>query len=385
MNFTLGASAYPSPSYRWERSNDSGSTWFPIDGATSATYSFTPQFIDDGAEFQAIASNSQGDITSHVATLTVMPTVYAGGFNINGSGISVPGYWLNGVWVPLTPLSSQQSSWVYSLAVSGGQIYAAGYSVDDSGTTYAGYWLNGSWVQLGINGIITCITKTENHIYAGGYCWTTGINVAGCWLDGSWIPLPPFSGSKPSTVTSLAVVGNDVYATGQNMNVLGQTVAGYWLNGQWQTLAANGSSNCIVVSGGVIYVGGAIATDAGYWVNGEWMGVTASGSVTSLCVEGGDVIAGGYLSMGAESPGGIPGYWLNGGWVAFPQLSSSYPSRVNAIAISGADIIAAGYSSNTPATIDGVPGYWDNRAWVGLPTLNPPPGQGSEVNSIYVQ
>lgn len=44
-------------------------------------------------------------------------SIYAEGFSRNGSGVGVPGYWKNGVWIGLTPLDSAQDSFVYSLVV----------------------------------------------------------------------------------------------------------------------------------------------------------------------------------------------------------------------------------------------------------------------------
>ena len=70
VTFTAAASGCPTPSYAWRRSAD-GVTWAPIAGATSATYTFTPQASDNTALFQVVASNSAGAVPGAVVVLTV--------------------------------------------------------------------------------------------------------------------------------------------------------------------------------------------------------------------------------------------------------------------------------------------------------------------------
>ena len=75
--FTAAASGNPTPSVQWMVSTDSGATFNDVPNATSATYSFTATFAQNGDEFEAVFSNSLGSATSTAATLTVqtVPTV----------------------------------------------------------------------------------------------------------------------------------------------------------------------------------------------------------------------------------------------------------------------------------------------------------------------
>ena len=56
---------------QWQVSIDGGATFTNISGATSTTYSFTATAADNGDEYQAVFTNSVGNVTTSAATLTV--------------------------------------------------------------------------------------------------------------------------------------------------------------------------------------------------------------------------------------------------------------------------------------------------------------------------
>jgi hypothetical protein len=75
-SFSVAATVSPSgtPSYQWQRSNDAGTSWANVAGATSATLSLTGLTVeaDGNARFRAIVSAaSAASVTSNAATLTV--------------------------------------------------------------------------------------------------------------------------------------------------------------------------------------------------------------------------------------------------------------------------------------------------------------------------
>lgn len=70
-SFTAVAAGNPPLTYQWERSNDGGTTWAAVSGATASTYSFTAVAGDNGAKFRCVATSSCGAGTSVVATLTI--------------------------------------------------------------------------------------------------------------------------------------------------------------------------------------------------------------------------------------------------------------------------------------------------------------------------
>ncbi|MGA8296373.1 MAG: G1 family glutamic endopeptidase [Acidimicrobiales bacterium] len=74
-SFTASASGSPTPTVQWYESTDSGASFNPISGATSATYSFSAVTVDNSYEFEATFTNSSGSATTNAATLSVAPAV----------------------------------------------------------------------------------------------------------------------------------------------------------------------------------------------------------------------------------------------------------------------------------------------------------------------
>jgi len=69
--FTAAASGSPAPTVQWQRSDDNGLTWVPLAGATATTYSATAAAADQGAQFEAVFTNTTGTATTGPATLSV--------------------------------------------------------------------------------------------------------------------------------------------------------------------------------------------------------------------------------------------------------------------------------------------------------------------------
>jgi hypothetical protein len=70
--FTSVAIGNPAPTYQWQISTDSGSTWTNILGATSASYTTPPTTSgQDQYEYRCVATNSAGTTDSSAATMTV--------------------------------------------------------------------------------------------------------------------------------------------------------------------------------------------------------------------------------------------------------------------------------------------------------------------------
>ncbi len=90
--FSVIATGTPAPTYQWQSSRDGGTTYTPIAGATSATYT-TPATSagDTDTRFRVVVSNSQGTVTSTAATLTVASVAPAGALSVFAGNVYGPG------------------------------------------------------------------------------------------------------------------------------------------------------------------------------------------------------------------------------------------------------------------------------------------------------
>lgn len=70
--FTAAATGTPTPAVQWRRSQDDGTTWHPLSGATSDNL-VVPNVTasQNGNEYDAVFANATGSATSNPATLTV--------------------------------------------------------------------------------------------------------------------------------------------------------------------------------------------------------------------------------------------------------------------------------------------------------------------------
>ncbi len=181
------------------------------------------------------------------------------------------GYWKNGTWIPLFVASPASFSNVNSVEVSGGNVYASGYSTQSNDYPIISpcYWINGSLVELAIPQLdmlgglantvvaaVPCMALSGNDIYVGGNLSVAATAVSGStlvpgyWLNGKWVTLPLPSGSSGGLVTSIRILGADVYVGG-GLNPVSPTtvgIPGYWLNGSWvpQALPTDSSTGSVI-------------------------------------------------------------------------------------------------------------------------------------------
>ncbi|HZK82373.1 MAG TPA: NF038122 family metalloprotease, partial [Humisphaera sp.] len=70
-SFTAIATGSPAPTEQWQVSTNGGSSYSPISGATSATYSVSAAAALNGNLYRAVFTNASGPVNSSAATLTV--------------------------------------------------------------------------------------------------------------------------------------------------------------------------------------------------------------------------------------------------------------------------------------------------------------------------
>jgi hypothetical protein len=72
--FIAAASGSPAPTVQWQVSTNGGTTYTPIAGATSVTYTIAATMLSqNGSLYEAVFTNAAGTVTTAPATLTVQP------------------------------------------------------------------------------------------------------------------------------------------------------------------------------------------------------------------------------------------------------------------------------------------------------------------------
>lgn len=89
--FTASAIGTPTPTVQWEKSGNAGSTWAPIAGATSPSFTTSATaLVDNGTLYRAVFTNAAGSATSQAARLTVT-TAPSVGLSLLAGDIGGPG------------------------------------------------------------------------------------------------------------------------------------------------------------------------------------------------------------------------------------------------------------------------------------------------------
>jgi hypothetical protein len=87
--FVSSASGGPAPTVQWQESTN-GTDWSNIAGATNGTFTFAPVAGDNGKQYRAVWTNTQGTATSNASTLTINQTPAAPGVTVtNNCGSSL--------------------------------------------------------------------------------------------------------------------------------------------------------------------------------------------------------------------------------------------------------------------------------------------------------
>ena len=72
----LSAIGNPAPTIQWEVSTN-GTDWTAIEDATSSTLTFVAALADNGKQYRAVWTNTEGSVTSSIAILTVNAEIIA--------------------------------------------------------------------------------------------------------------------------------------------------------------------------------------------------------------------------------------------------------------------------------------------------------------------
>ena len=197
-SFTAAANGYPTPMAEWDVSTDGGTTFSPISGATSPTYSFTTNAAENGCQYEAVFTNMFGNVTTTVAALTVdyapsvtiyppNPTVPAGG---TASFAAVAGG--NPVPTVQWDVSSNGGTTFSPIAGATSTTYSFTANAGENGYQYEAVCTNsvGSTTSTAATLTVFSVATVATWNSAGDGAWNSASN----WGDTQGTGVPGFSG-----------------------------------------------------------------------------------------------------------------------------------------------------------------------------------------------
>ncbi|MGP8066284.1 MAG: G1 family glutamic endopeptidase [Acidimicrobiales bacterium] len=172
-SFTAAASGTPTPSVQWQYSSNGGTSWANASGAssTSPTYSFTASSTENGYEYEAVFTNSEGSATTNPATLTVGSSNWSGYVDTGGTFTSVSGDWTVPTATCTSGKAAYSSTWIGIDGDGNDTVEQDGIEADCSSSNQASYH---AWYEMyGDNDInngdeVNIQTKVpSDKVYAG--------------------------------------------------------------------------------------------------------------------------------------------------------------------------------------------------------------------------
>ena len=154
------------PSYQWQESTDSGSTWSSLSGETTATLDFQAEATDTGNQYRVVVTSGESIETSAAATLTVADpsrldaengdnlTTESGDY-LNVDSTATTGPALGDTWTQVGSdidgeSQDDQSGWSVAISDDGSIVAIGSYKADqDRGTVRVFSWDGSTWSQLG--------------------------------------------------------------------------------------------------------------------------------------------------------------------------------------------------------------------------------------------
>jgi uncharacterized membrane protein len=322
------------------------------------------------------------------------------------SMVFAPCYWKNGVRVDLNAPTDTNGR-ASRLYVSGSDVYATGGLRTLGGYMYPYhpcYWKNQERVDLseldprlerprGHNSLFQWagdIALLGSDVYITGQTTSSRDKFIACyWRNGTRTDLVDPAGGK-SSANAIQIVNGDIYIVGSATNAAGVEMPCYWRNGVRTDLSAldgirGGYANAVEVVGTTVHiVGGRYASDYGYaepcyWRNGVRTDLPLpagieGGGTSAIRVSGNDIYISG--TVGNSVSRYSPCYWKNGVRVDLPVLAPDGSTTADDLVIAGGSLYIAGTAIDS-AVVVWYPCYWKDGV---LTTL----GEKGSANGLQV-
>lgn len=347
--------------------------------------------LTDGTTWAATFNGTGPD--NSVRAITVSGTdVYIGGtFRSVGSvGAHRIAKWntATNTWSALgTGLSgfTSENSSISAIAVSGNKVYAGGSFSNIGGvfTSNIAVWNGTAWTAMGtgVNGTVQVILAKGDDIYVGGNFTTAGgvaANRVAKWNGTAWSGLN--SVNLPSTVVSMAFMGNDLYVGIPTTTVANPFYFSKYDGTNWTGLGGDlgdrGVSSVAVI-GTDVYVGGGFVNAGAITVNrvAKWNGSSWSAlggglpspggsqiSGVELAVSGNDLIAIGDFTIAGGGPADRIAKWNGSAWVG---LGTGTDAVANVVTSAGGDIFIGGSFVRVGCDQSANLARWRETTWTG--------------------
>ncbi len=219
---------------QWELSTNGGTTFAPVTGATSATYTINPTHTSEtGDELRAVLTNAHGKTTSTAATLTVNAAACAAspaiGTQPSGQTVTEPASASFKVTEGTVPANCSAATVQWELSTNGGTSFTP-----VTGATGATYTI--SPTHASETGDELRVVLTNAHGKTTSTAATLTVNVASCAAS-------PVIGTQPSgqTVTELAAASFTIKEGTVPANCAAATI-------QWE-LSTDGGTTFAPVTG----------------------------------------------------------------------------------------------------------------------------------------
>ena len=364
-----------------------GTNWFALGATASKGMTMTPAF---------------GQVTGLFSDGV---NIYAGGtFTEAGSQIiDQVARWDGTNWWPMgasTPGAGVEPGPDTFATAFGGALYAGGNftNIGPYAISYIGYWDGNNWNPL--DGTVD--SGVEAMAYDGNFLWVGGTfaNVDGTQnpglaiiQDGIWYPGYYYVTGGSQFVAALAWdgVNDNLYAGGSftsayyyyNGSVPANNIAVYNENSdEWTALGSgvNGTVDAILVTNGIVYVGGSFTTAGGVSVNNiaKWNGTSwsalgsgvtnpngYSANVTALAMIGNTLyVAGSFTNAGSVYAAGLAA-WNGTNWSGLGSglfySGDDEAGSANALVANGNDLYVGGFFDWAGDKPSGYFAHWNNQ------------------------
>ncbi len=232
VTFTASANGTPTPTVQWQVSINSGTSWTDLASATSVTYSFTTQAVDNGKQYRAIFTNAAGSVNTNAAVLTVFygPAITTQPISLTvneGQGVSFTAA-ANGSPIPTVQwqMSLDGSSWS-NISGATSTTYSFTALVTDNGKQFRAIFTN---LVGSATSNIAILTVNSDLIFADNFNSCNASAWSGGTVNPARLAFNTTSGRNSTCGMAVSVTSSAAYVIDPSPNAEAQLRARFYFN-----------------------------------------------------------------------------------------------------------------------------------------------------------